>query len=79
MLNLPRLIGGAMVAAALATSAMAADTLKLGFITVTSGPLKGPGEPAIAAVEMAVEEINAKGGVGGKMLEVVQFDSGVRS
>ena len=63
-------------AAALAlASGVSAETLKLGHITVQSGPLKGPGEPSIAAVEMAVAEINAAGGVNGKMLEVVQFDS----
>jgi branched-chain amino acid transport system substrate-binding protein len=70
-------IGAAMVAATLlATTAQAAETLKLGFITVKSGPLKGPGEPAIAAVEIAVEEINARGGINGMMLEVIVFDSG---
>ncbi len=55
--------------------AAAQDTLKLGHITVRSGPLKGPGEPSIAAVDIAVEEINAAGGVNGKMIEIVRFDS----
>ena len=59
-----------------AVGANAAETLKLGFITVTSGPLKGPGEPAIAAVEIAVDEINAKGGVNGMKIEIIKFDSG---
>jgi len=69
---------GAALAAAtlLIAGAAAADTLRLGFITATSGPLKGPAEPAIAAVELAVEEINAAGGVNGKQLEVFTFDSG---
>lgn len=59
----------------LAGQAAAQDTLKLGHITVRSGPLKGPGEPSIAAVDIAVEEINAAGGVNGKMIEIVRFDS----
>lgn len=58
-----------------AFAAQAEGTIKLGFITVTSGPLKGPGEPAIAAVEIAVEEINTAGGVNGKQIEIVKFDS----
>jgi len=58
-----------------AVVANAQETLKLGFITVKSGPLKGPGEPAIAAVEIAVAEINAAGGVNGKMIVLEQFDS----
>lgn len=73
----PARIAAALAAAAcLAAPALAEGTLKLGFITVTSGPLKGPGEPAIAAVELAVEEINARGGVNGRPLEIVMFDSG---
>ncbi|MEO1104046.1 MAG: ABC transporter substrate-binding protein, partial [Pseudomonadota bacterium] len=69
-------LGAAMLAAGAIAPASAEDTLKIGHITVKSGPLKGPGEPSIAAVEMAVEEINAAGGVNGKMLELFQFDSG---
>lgn len=68
------LLAGA-AALAMAGAAAAQDTLKLGHITVRSGPLKGPGEPSIAAVEMAVAEINAAGGVNGKPIELVQFDS----
>ncbi|MEX0346349.1 MAG: ABC transporter substrate-binding protein [Rhizobiaceae bacterium] len=63
------------LAVVFAYAAQAEGTIKLGFITVTSGPLKGPGEPAIAAVEIAVEEINAAGGVNGKQIEVFKFDS----
>ena len=71
-----RSLGAVCAAALLMTGvAQAQDTLKLGHITVRSGPLKGPGEPSIAAVEMAVDEINAAGGVNGKMIELVQFDS----
>jgi len=55
--------------------AQAQETLKLGHITVRSGPLKSQGEPSIAAVDIAVAEINAAGGVNGKMIEIVRFDS----
>ena len=58
-----------------ASGAMAQETLKIGHIIVRSGPLKGPAEPSIAAVDLAVDEINATGGVNGKMLEVIRFDS----
>ena len=56
-------------------AAAAQETLKIGHIIVRSGPLKGPAEPSIAAVDLAVNEINAKGGVNGKMLEIIRFDS----
>ena len=65
-------ITGAIIATGVAD---AQETLKLGHIIVRSGPLKGPAEPSIAAVDIAIEEVNAAGGVNGKMLEVVRFDS----
>ena len=55
--------------------AAAQETLKIGHIIVTSGPLKGPGEPSIAAVDLAVAKINGSGGVNGKMIEIIRFDS----
>jgi branched-chain amino acid transport system substrate-binding protein len=69
--------GAGLVALAIVATgaAQAQETLKLGHIIVRSGPLKGPAEPSIAAVDIAIDEINAAGGVNGKMLEVVRFDS----
>jgi branched-chain amino acid transport system substrate-binding protein len=60
----------------LAGAAYAQDTIKIGNIVVTAGPLKGPGEPTITAVDIAVEEINAAGGINGKKIELVRFDTG---
>ena len=62
---------------ALSLSAAFADgTIKLGNIVVGAGVLKGPGEPSIAAVDVAVDKINAAGGVNGKNIEIVRFDTG---
>ena len=62
---------------ALSLSAALADgTIKLGNIVVGAGVLKGPGEPSIAAVDVAVDKINAAGGVNGKKIEIVRFDTG---
>jgi len=60
----------------LAGAAYAQDTIKIGNIVVTAGPLKGPGEPTITAVDIAVDEINAAGGINGKKIELVRFDTG---
>lgn len=62
--------------ACLAAPLAAADTIRIGNIVVTAGPLKGPGEPAIIAFDLAVEEINAAGGINGKKIELVRFDTG---
>jgi branched-chain amino acid transport system substrate-binding protein len=55
---------------------IAEDTLKIGHITGRTGWLKGPALSATVAVDIAVAEINAAGGVNGKMLEIIEFDSG---
>lgn len=64
------------LALALSVSGGIADTLKIGHIAGKTGWLKGPALPATVAVDMAVREINAAGGVNGKMLEIIEFDSG---
>jgi branched-chain amino acid transport system substrate-binding protein len=55
---------------------IAEGTLKIGHITGRTGWLKGPALSATVAVDMAVAEINAAGGINGKMLEIIEFDSG---
>ncbi|WP_339950425.1 ABC transporter substrate-binding protein [uncultured Albimonas sp.] len=59
-----------------ALPALAQDTIKIGNIVVTTGFLKGPGEPAVHAFDIAVEEINDAGGINGKPIEIVRFDTG---
>ena len=60
----------------LATAAWSQETIKIGNIVVTAGPLKGPGEPTLVAIDIAVEQINAAGGINGKPIEIVRFDTG---
>ena len=73
-------IRGMLVAiAALAAAALparAADEIVLGLSNVQSGPLKTPGEGTEIAVDIAVAEINASGGINGKQLRVAKFDTG---
>ena len=65
-------------AAALATAApvMAQDTIKIGHISVSSGFLKSVGEPSNVAVDIAVKEINDAGGINGKPIELLRYDTG---
>ena len=50
------------------------DTIKIGTIYAMSGGNAAIGENILRGIDFAVEEINAKGGVNGKMLEVVRGD-----
>jgi branched-chain amino acid transport system substrate-binding protein len=64
----------AIVAATMA--ATAADEIVIGLNTVKSGVLKTVGEATETAVDLAVDEINAKGGIAGKKIRIVKFDTG---
>ncbi|HEX3883135.1 MAG TPA: ABC transporter substrate-binding protein [Stellaceae bacterium] len=66
----------ACVAVALSPlGARAADNIKIGFPIPLSGPTSVYGVPILKGAEMAVQEINAKGGVLGRKLEILSRDS----
>ena len=53
-----------------------AEPIKIGsFLTVT-GPASFLGDPELKTLQMYVEDINAKGGVKGRKLELVHYDTG---
>jgi branched-chain amino acid transport system substrate-binding protein len=53
----------------------AADTVKVGFLGPLSGALAFVGQTNQNCLTLAVEEINASGGIGGRKVEVVAEDS----
>lgn len=54
---------------------LAADTIKVGSIIDTSGIFDLYGKPMDKAVSMAIDEINAAGGLAGRQLEKVAYDT----
>jgi branched-chain amino acid transport system substrate-binding protein len=65
----------AALAAILPFAARAEDTIKIGFPMPLSGPAAVYGVPVTKGAELAVQEINAKGGVLGRKLELLSRDS----
>jgi urea transport system substrate-binding protein len=55
--------------------AMAADTIKLGSILDVSGIFDAYGKPMNMGMRLAVGEINAAGGLLGKQVEIVAYDT----
>ncbi len=55
--------------------AVAADTIKIGVPLAMTGPYAGSGDNYWNGITMAVDEINASGGLLGKQIEIVRFDS----
>jgi len=54
--------------------ALAQNTIKIGMITDRVGPAKGYAEPVAAGAVYAVKELNAKGGVLGRQIELLVED-----
>jgi len=61
--------------ASLPPSARAADPITIGYPIPLSGPTAVYGEPILKGSQMAVAEINAKGGVLGRQLQLLPRDS----
>lgn len=58
----------------MAQDANAADTIKIGVAGAHSGELASYGQPTWNAVQLVVEEYNAKGGILGKQIEILAQD-----
>jgi len=59
-----------------ATSCAGEDTIKIGIVLELSGELAPMGEKMLNGARMAVDEINAAGGVLGKDVELIEEDGG---
>ncbi|WP_072679381.1 ABC transporter substrate-binding protein [Arcobacter sp. LA11] len=57
-------------------SASAKDSIKIGALVAATGPASFLGDPELKTLELYVEKINAAGGVLGKKLELVAYDTG---
>ncbi len=64
----------AMVGAVLPVSAKAAGTIKIGLMVPLTGPAAADGQSAKQSCQMLVEEINKKGGINGKKVELLVYD-----
>jgi len=68
--------GAATVAGSLPTVAFSADNdIKLGSILDNSGNLDIYGKPMVLATRLAVDEINEAGGLLGRKIKLIQYDS----
>jgi branched-chain amino acid transport system substrate-binding protein len=59
-----------------AAPAFAEDAIKVGAILAVTGPASNLGAPEARTLEMLVEDINAKGGIIGKKVELIVKDTG---
>src|SRR5437764_1385734 len=70
-----RLLAGAAAFAALAGTAFAQETIKIGVNEPLTGPFAASGTYVTNGARIASDEINAKGGILGKKIELVIEDN----
>lgn len=66
----------AFMVLAMTSGAYAADTIKIGALFSVTGPASFLGAPEANTLQMVVDQINAKGGIKGKKIEIVVKDTG---
>jgi len=70
-----KLVAGAALTMA-AFGALAADPIKVGSVLSVTGPAAFLGDPELKTLQQYVDEINKKGGVLGRQLQLVHYDDG---
>ncbi len=56
--------------------ASGAEPIKIGSFLAVTGPASFLGDPELKTLQMYVEDLNAKGGVKGRKLELIHYDTG---
>jgi branched-chain amino acid transport system substrate-binding protein len=64
------------IVAFMAAPALAAEPIKIGAILAVTGPASFLGAPEAKTLEMLVEDVNAKGGIKGRKVELIIKDTG---
>ncbi len=74
MRRLTMRLAAALLALIVGGGAHAADPIKVGLSIPMTGGLSGTGKAALLATQIAVEDINAKGGLLGRPLQLIFYD-----
>ena len=74
MAFLRRILGGLVLSLVLALAAHAAEPIRIGFGMALTGALAGNGKAALLAIEMWADEVNKKGGLLGRPVQLVYYD-----
>ena len=67
-------LAAAAAGAALASPAQAQDNIKIGFGMALTGGLAGAGKAALIAMQIWADDVNAKGGILGRKVELKYYD-----
>jgi branched-chain amino acid transport system substrate-binding protein len=73
-MTLKAIFSGLILCLAAAT-AQAQESIKIGGLLETSGNVASLGQPGLEGAMLAVDQINAKGGIGGKKIELINLNT----
>ncbi|MBV1700688.1 MAG: ABC transporter substrate-binding protein [Hyphomicrobiales bacterium] len=68
-------LGASQIASPFIMTARAEDTIKIGWDNPLTGTYAAPGKNELIGAKLALEEINAKGGIAGRKVEIIVEDS----
>jgi branched-chain amino acid transport system substrate-binding protein len=68
------LVAASLTAATAPAEAQSGEPLKIGFSMALTGPLAPNGKQALLGAEIWAEEVNAKGGLIGRKVELIHYD-----
>jgi branched-chain amino acid transport system substrate-binding protein len=68
------LVAGGLAAASTPASAQSGEPIKLGFSMALTGPLAPNGKQSLLGAQIWADEVNAKGGLLGRKVELVHYD-----
>lgn len=69
-------IAAAVGISAMSNIAIAADNIKVGTFLAVTGPASFLGDPELKTLQMYIESINANGGIDGRKVELIHYDTG---
>jgi branched-chain amino acid transport system substrate-binding protein len=69
-------VTAALGISALSNIALAADNIKIGTFLAVTGPASFLGDPELKTLQMYIKAINKSGGIDGKKVELVHYDTG---
>jgi len=69
----------AALAAAASPAGAAEETIKVGAVLAVTGPASFLGAPEARTLQLMAEELNAKGGIGGRKIQLIIKDTGASS
>ena len=73
--SIKKLVAGTALALG-ALGAFAADPIKIGSVLSVTGPAAFLGDPELKTLQLYVDDLNKKGGVLGRPLQLVHYDDG---